>query len=130
MSGMLWGTQLLYLQNSMIFHDKEHQMKAHLTFRYDQDKFVGALYKYDSQKFTMDNSINFDRLQDISYTICQVSGFWQSKLLFDDEVAWDINRVKAAGAHPRRQKLQKSQSSIVNKVREDLKLLTTSAEVI
>ena len=96
MSGMLWGTQLLYLQNSMIFHDKENLLKAHLTFRYDCDIFVGGLYKYNPQKFTMDNSINFDRLQDISYTVCSVHGNWQSKLLFDDEIAWDINRVKSA----------------------------------
>ena len=47
MSGILWGTQTLYLQNSMIFIDKSNSLKAHITF--NNDNFDGKLYKYNNK---------------------------------------------------------------------------------
>jgi hypothetical protein len=51
MSGILFGTMQLYLHNSMIFHDKENELKAHVTFDSDHtDKLKGSIYKFNKAK--------------------------------------------------------------------------------
>jgi len=103
MSGILMGTMQLYLHNSMIFHDKENELKAHLTFDSNKTDIVkGSIYKFNKQKLQLDTSIPINKAKDISYEICSIKGNWQSSMFFDEIKVWDINEViSATKANPK-----------------------------
>lgn len=97
MSGILLGTMQLYLHNSMIFHDKENELKAHVTFDSNNtDKLKGSIYKFNKPKLQLDASIPINKVKDISYEICSIKGNWQSSMFFDETKVWDIEQVISA----------------------------------
>ena len=78
MSGILFGTMQLYLHNSMILHDKENEIKSHITFDSSNytDKLKGSIYKFNKQKLQLDTSIPINKVKDISYEVCSIKGNW------------------------------------------------------
>jgi len=82
----------------MIFHDKENELKGHVTFDSSNytDKLKGSIYKFNKQKLQLDTSIPINKVKDISYEICSIKGNWQSSLYFDEAKVWDIDQVVSA----------------------------------
>jgi hypothetical protein len=82
----------------MIFHDKQNELKAHVTFDSSKytDELKGSIYKINKQKINLDSSIPINKVKDISYEICSIKGHWQSSLIFDDTKVWDIEQVVSA----------------------------------
>ena len=93
MTGIHYGTQSLFLQDSMIFLDRANHLKAHLTFMDETDEFIGKIYKYNTKKLKLDLRTPLERLPDIEEEISIIKGNWQSKLLIDDQEVWNIDRV-------------------------------------
>ena len=93
MSGILWGSQQLYLSNSIIIVDKENQLKCHATFESGaNDGFKGAIYKYDPKKAKFDSSVNFTKCNDILFEVAPLNGKWQSHLIMDGEEVWSLKQ--------------------------------------
>ena len=95
MSGILFGSMMLYLSNSMIFHDKENETKGHITFDTSNytDKIKGSIYKYNQKKLSLDTSIPINKVKDINYEICTIKGSWQQDMYFDETKVWDMDEV-------------------------------------
>ena len=95
MSGLIWGSTTLSLQNSMIFIDRGNKLKTHVTF--DGDNFKGAIYKFNSSVVTIDNTISFSKVKDIEYEVSSLHGKWQQNLFIDGKQVWDFDSMGADG---------------------------------
>jgi len=81
MTGIFWGSQTLQLSNSLIFHDEENSLKAHISFDNSggaaQKRFknctdkkasmYGLIYRYNKSKkgTAVDPSVPLHKASDI-----------------------------------------------------------------
>jgi hypothetical protein len=75
MKGLLWGNTTLQLVNSIIFLDKQHEIKSHVSFE-NNCNFKGSIYKFDAKKLKNDPAINFSKVTDILYEAASIKGNW------------------------------------------------------
>ena len=113
-TGLIFGSRLVYYVGCMKFVDKQHGLKAVIVFDYGytgglfssrkkgskRDQFEGLVYRYkemgDTKKKKKKKIKKLSDIADVEQSICSITGSWLHNLKIGEEETWRMDSSNPA----------------------------------